>query len=514
MRDAGRSRPSGASSCKDRVRAAARATWPGSRRRSSSRATPKPTPRADILGGGKSSRLYKKLVYEKQIAQDVTAYQQSLALGSVFQIVATVRPGKTAAGGRSGDRRRAEALPRGGSGRSAKSSARATRSRRACSSGLEVLGGFGGVADTLNMFNHYVGDPGYLPKYLDEHRKRDAGERQGIRRSSTCKPTARVVVHGVPGKPDLGAPVPTPPAPKVAPGTGAEAVNADEPWRKDQPARRLRRSRVSCRRPRSFTLPNGLTVIHQKRPGMPVVGGQAGRSRPAATRIPSGGPGWRASRPRCSTRARPAATRSQIADDVAQIGASLDGDVVEGLDHVERRIARGSNFTARARSARGRRAASELSAGRSRSRSARAGWRSLVAQRQDPAHGRRRRGAWRRCTAARIRTGTSSSARTSPPRPRRATTSSAFWKQHFVPAQRRARGRRVRSTAAELRPLVEKAFGGWPARRGARRSSRAPSDDRRARRAGRSSRARRRRSSRRDDRPPRVRRRITRRSAS
>ena len=29
-------------------------------------------------------------------------------------------------------------------------------------SGLEVLGGFGGVADTLNIYNHYLGNPGYL----------------------------------------------------------------------------------------------------------------------------------------------------------------------------------------------------------------------------------------------------------------------------------------------------------------------------------------------------------------
>ena len=49
-----------------------------------------------ILGGGKSSRLYKTLVYEKQIAQDVSAQQQSLLLGSVFTIEATARPGHTA----------------------------------------------------------------------------------------------------------------------------------------------------------------------------------------------------------------------------------------------------------------------------------------------------------------------------------------------------------------------------------------------------------------------------------
>ncbi|HLY97228.1 MAG TPA: pitrilysin family protein, partial [Sideroxyarcus sp.] len=41
---------------------------------------------ARILGGGKSSRLYKKLVYEKQIAQDATVENQSLMLGSAFVV--------------------------------------------------------------------------------------------------------------------------------------------------------------------------------------------------------------------------------------------------------------------------------------------------------------------------------------------------------------------------------------------------------------------------------------------
>ena len=50
---------------------------------------------ATLLGGGRSSRLYKKLVYEKQIAQDVSATQYSLVLGSTFQIQVTARPGHT-----------------------------------------------------------------------------------------------------------------------------------------------------------------------------------------------------------------------------------------------------------------------------------------------------------------------------------------------------------------------------------------------------------------------------------
>ncbi len=51
---------------------------------------------ASVLGGGRSSRLYKRLVYERQIAQDVRVSQQSLTLGSQFVIEATARPGHTA----------------------------------------------------------------------------------------------------------------------------------------------------------------------------------------------------------------------------------------------------------------------------------------------------------------------------------------------------------------------------------------------------------------------------------
>ena len=52
---------------------------------------------SSVLAGGKNSRLYKRLVYDTQMAQDVTAYQQSGAIGSQFQIIATARRGHTAA---------------------------------------------------------------------------------------------------------------------------------------------------------------------------------------------------------------------------------------------------------------------------------------------------------------------------------------------------------------------------------------------------------------------------------
>jgi zinc protease len=45
-----------------------------------------------VLTGGKSSRLYKRLVYDLQVAQDVNAAQNSSRFGSIYTIVVTARP--------------------------------------------------------------------------------------------------------------------------------------------------------------------------------------------------------------------------------------------------------------------------------------------------------------------------------------------------------------------------------------------------------------------------------------
>ena len=48
---------------------------------------------AKALAGGKSSRLYRRLVYDKKLAQDVSAYQSSSLLGSKFIIQVFALPG-------------------------------------------------------------------------------------------------------------------------------------------------------------------------------------------------------------------------------------------------------------------------------------------------------------------------------------------------------------------------------------------------------------------------------------
>ena len=48
---------------------------------------------ASLLGQGKTSLLYRRLITEKKLAKDVVAYQRSMELGSNFVIVATARKG-------------------------------------------------------------------------------------------------------------------------------------------------------------------------------------------------------------------------------------------------------------------------------------------------------------------------------------------------------------------------------------------------------------------------------------
>lgn len=48
---------------------------------------------ADILTGSKNSRLYKKLVFDLQIAQDVNAFQYSGKFGGHFMVISTIQPG-------------------------------------------------------------------------------------------------------------------------------------------------------------------------------------------------------------------------------------------------------------------------------------------------------------------------------------------------------------------------------------------------------------------------------------
>jgi predicted Zn-dependent peptidase len=151
---------------------------------------------ANALGTGKSSRLYKRLVLEKGLAQSVSATQQSLGAQSVFTLEAVARPGVSSdALAREMDAV-LEEVRREGMTRQELDRAR-TRFETQMLAGLQSVGGFGGKADVLQSYNHYRGDPDYLGEDLARY---DAVTPERVRDFAReyLRPDARVVMHAVP----------------------------------------------------------------------------------------------------------------------------------------------------------------------------------------------------------------------------------------------------------------------------------------------------------------------------
>jgi zinc protease len=274
---------------------------------------------ATILGGGKSSRLYKDLVYQKQIAQDVTAGQQSLVLGSMFQIQITARPGHTA---EELEKALDEELDKIRT--TAPDQAEVERARNTFDThlieGLEKQGGFGGVADCLQTYNQYVGNPDYLQQDLQRY---DAVTPESIRAfaAANLQNSARVVVYAVEGEPDFGVPVPTPKPAQAKEGQGTESVNADEAWRNDPPkAAPLRPLHLPT--PEQITLDNGLTVMLSQRTGLPVVAADL-VVRTGGSSNPVDKPGLASFTAAMLDEGTTTRSAPKIADDLAQLGASL-----------------------------------------------------------------------------------------------------------------------------------------------------------------------------------------------
>lgn len=124
---------------------------------------------SNLLSGGKNSRLYKRLVYEMQIAQDVNASQQSQALSSMYVITATARPGQSldkiqAVIDEELDKLRATPPE-------AREMTRALNQTEAnFYRSMERVGGFGGKANQLNSYYKAVGQPDFFQKDLDRYR--------------------------------------------------------------------------------------------------------------------------------------------------------------------------------------------------------------------------------------------------------------------------------------------------------------------------------------------------------
>ena len=160
---------------------------------------------AQVLAGGKNSRLYKRLVYDLQIAQDVFAFQDGSQLGGAFYVVATARPGTSADDLRAVvDEEVARLQAEPPTPRELERVVNGTES--SFLDGLERVGGFGGKADQLNGYLTFTGTPDFFEEDLARFQAlspRDLSDAA----QSFLSPRRRVALSVVPaGQPALALP--------------------------------------------------------------------------------------------------------------------------------------------------------------------------------------------------------------------------------------------------------------------------------------------------------------------
>jgi zinc protease len=254
---------------------------------------------SQVLAAGKSSRLYKRLVYDDRIATDVSAFQATREIGSQFWIIATAKPGgDLAAVEQALDEELTRFRAQG------PTPDELLRARTSFLSdfvrGLERIGGFGGKSDVLAMSQVFGGRPDAYQEEL---------------RNYLAATPARVAATARSWLADGALVLQVLPFPTAAPAaSGADRSRMPEPGEPPSP------------RFPAFTrhqLSNGLKVIVAERHAVPVVGfdllvdagyasdaqGLPGTARLAGDMLTEG------------TRTR---TALQISDELQRLGAHLD----------------------------------------------------------------------------------------------------------------------------------------------------------------------------------------------
>ena len=118
-----------------------------------------------ILGDGKTSRLYKRLVYKDQVATNISAYYEPREIAGLFTMVLTAQPGGDLGKvEKEGDEELQKMLKDGVSEtelQTAKTAILAQYTRI-----VERIGGFGGKSDLLARCTTYTGNPACYKDFL------------------------------------------------------------------------------------------------------------------------------------------------------------------------------------------------------------------------------------------------------------------------------------------------------------------------------------------------------------
>ena len=113
---------------------------------------------AGVLASGKTSRLYKRLVYDDQIATDVSAFQWSREIAGLFVVNATAKPGGDLAQVEKAiDEELARLLTQGPTAEEVERAR--VQDLAGFVRGVERIGGFGGKSDVLAQSQVFLGSP-------------------------------------------------------------------------------------------------------------------------------------------------------------------------------------------------------------------------------------------------------------------------------------------------------------------------------------------------------------------
>ena len=200
-----------------------------------------------VLSDGKSSRLYRSLVYERQIARDVGVGNYSQEIAGQFHVQVTANPGHDLEEIEAAVREELEHIQR-----QPPSDREVTRAKNRIESHhvrqLEQLGGFGGRADQLNYYNTMCRDPGAINTDLQRYRAVGLEDVQRVAQSTLGSNFVRLTVQ---------------PERTLKPST----TTTD---RTTMPRGSTPRAFMPPV-PRRTRLPNGLSVVFVPKPGVPIV---------------------------------------------------------------------------------------------------------------------------------------------------------------------------------------------------------------------------------------------------
>lgn len=201
---------------------------------------------SSILGSGTNSRLYQELVEKRKLATDVGSFQESKILGSLFYVSATASPGVAVS--------KLEAAVDQVVGSFIKSGpTKDELARQAAKSEFGVLDSLQsaqGVADQLNAYEFYFGEPNSFKRVLDRIRSATPASVQKAVASSLDM-NHRLILSVVPRVE----------APQVSARDKAPTIVASQAFTPQQPV--------------SFKLNNGIQVEYWRRPDLPLMTIQA-----------------------------------------------------------------------------------------------------------------------------------------------------------------------------------------------------------------------------------------------